>query len=260
MKKNFEIGIDEILLYIKKLRIFIFSIFFFSILFSYFFYFSTIRNFKNFRVIIETPSINKYELFNINSSIVSSSIFQQLDENEKFIDSKKKKILKELKIKNNIFKFQESFDKSIAPPILRFDFQKYSLHEEDHFLVECQKSKYDCEEYIKKYIRYIITQTSDKLKDYFISVIQNNISDIERTIKIDKKEINILNAKIYELKKLANDLKEKDFTNDYPVYIFQTENRLKLHNYIFVAFIVATILSTLLLLISISKNYSNKLR
>ena len=93
-----------------------------------------------------------------------------------------------------------------------------------------------------------------------MSVIQNNVSDIERTIRIDKKEINILNAKIYELKKLANDLKEKDFTNDYPVYIFQTENRFKLLNYMFVAFIVATILSTLLFLISISKNYSNKLR
>ena len=260
MKKNFEIGIYEILLYIKKLRIFIFSIFFFSVLFSYFFYFFTTKNFENFRVIIETPSINKYESFNINSSILSVSTFQQLDENEKFINSTKKKILSDLYIKNNIVKFQKSFDKSVAPPILRFDFQKYSLYEEDYFLVECQKSKYDCEEYLKKYIRYIITNRNDKLKEHFMSVIQNNVSDIERTIRIDKKEINILNAKIYELKKLANDLKEKDFTNDYPVYIFQTENRFKLLNYMFVAFIVATILSTLLFLISISKNYSNKLR
>lgn len=260
MKKKFEIGIVEILFYTKKLKKFVFFIFFFSYLFAYFFYLFTIKNFENFRVIIETPSISKYEPFNVNTTIYSLSIFQQLDENEKFINSIKQKILSELRVKNNIFKFQASLDKSVAPPILRFDFQKYSLYDEDYFLVECQKSKYDCEEYIKKYIRFIIMQRNDKLKDHFISGIQNNISVIERTQRIESKEINILNAKIYELKKLVNVLKEKDFTNDYSVYIFQAENRLKLLHFIFFASLLSTILSALLLLIFISKNHLNKLR
>lgn len=260
MKKKFEIGIVEILFYTKKHKIFVFFIFFFSYLFAYFFYLFTIKNYENFRVIIETPSISKYESFNVNTSIYSLSIFQQLDENEKFINSIKQKILSELRVKNNIFKFQASLDKSVSPPILRFDFQKYSLYDEDYFLVECQKSKYDCEEYIKKYIRYIVTQRSDKLKDHFISGIQNNISVIERTQRIESKEINISNAKIYELKKLVNVLKEKDFTNDYSVYIFQDENRFKLLHFIFFASLLSTILSTLLFLIFLSKNHLNKLR
>ena len=66
MKKKFEIGIVEILFYTKKLKIFVFSIFFFSFLFSYFFYLFTIKNFKNFKVTIEAPSISKYEAFSAN--------------------------------------------------------------------------------------------------------------------------------------------------------------------------------------------------